>query len=40
MHGAPLDEETLKALKQKFGFNPEESFVIPDKVRTYLYDNG
>lgn len=33
VHGSPLKADDIKQLKQKFGFNPEESFVVPEKVR-------
>eukprot|EP01138_Halocafeteria_seosinensis_P012998 gb/GECG01013276.1/.p1 GENE.gb/GECG01013276.1/~~gb/GECG01013276.1/.p1 ORF type:complete len:414 (+),score=46.54 gb/GECG01013276.1/:1-1242(+) len=36
VHGSPLDEEALRQLKTKFGFNPDESFVIPEEVRAYF----
>ena len=32
-HGAPLGAEELKLTKQNLGFNPEESFVVPEDVR-------
>ena len=32
VHGSPLNDEQLKHLKTKFGFNPEESFVVPEAV--------
>ncbi|KAK7684006.1 hypothetical protein QCA50_012982 [Cerrena zonata] len=37
VHGAPLKADDIKQLKTKFGFNPEESFVIPKEV-TELYN--
>ncbi|PTB64181.1 transketolase-like protein [Trichoderma citrinoviride] len=36
VHGSPLKADDIKQLKQKFGFNPEESFVVPKEV-TDLY---
>ena len=33
VHGAPLGDEELRAVKEKLGFDPEKSFVIPDGVR-------
>lgn len=36
VHGAPLKADDVKQLKTKFGFNPEESFVIPEDVSEYL----
>ena len=32
VHGAPLGEEELKATKVALGFNPEESFYVPQEV--------
>ncbi len=29
-HGSPLGAEELKLVKKGFGFNPDESFVIPE----------
>ncbi len=31
-HGEPLGEEDLKGAKVKFGFDPEQSFVVPESV--------
>jgi len=32
VHGNALKEDDCKQVKKKFGFNPEESFVVPDEV--------
>lgn len=32
VHGNPLKLDDAKQVKQKFGFNPEESFVVPQEV--------
>lgn len=32
-HGAPLGEEELRLTKRALGFNPDESFVVPERVR-------
>lgn len=32
VHGAPLKADDVKQLKEKFGFNPEEKFVVPPEV--------
>lgn len=32
VHGAPLKDDDVKQLKESNGFNPDESFVIPDEV--------
>lgn len=37
-HGAPLGEDELKATKAALGFNPEQSFVVPEDVRGFLSD--
>ncbi|CUM45637.1 Transketolase [Debaryomyces fabryi] len=35
VHGAPLKADDIKQLKEKFGFNTEETFVIPKEVTDY-----
>ncbi|CUM48226.1 unnamed protein product [Debaryomyces tyrocola] len=35
VHGAPLKADDIKQLKEKMGFNPEETFVIPKEVTDY-----
>lgn len=32
VHGNPLKEDDCKQVKQKFGFDPEKSFVVPQEV--------
>ncbi|KAK3946039.1 putative transketolase [Diplogelasinospora grovesii] len=32
VHGSPLKADDIKQLKEKFGFNPEQSFVVPQEV--------
>lgn len=32
VHGAPLKADDIKQLKESFGFNPEQSFVVPQEV--------
>ena len=32
VHGNPLKEDDCKQVKQKFGFDPEQSFVVPEEV--------
>ena len=32
-HGAPLGEDEIKASKQKAGFDPEQTFVVPSEVK-------
>eukprot|EP00178_Gracilaria_changii_P010699 TRINITY_DN31062_c0_g1_i1.p1 TRINITY_DN31062_c0_g1~~TRINITY_DN31062_c0_g1_i1.p1 ORF type:complete len:688 (-),score=108.40 TRINITY_DN31062_c0_g1_i1:47-2062(-) len=38
VHGSPLGPEDLANVKKKFGFNPEESFVVPEAVRKVYGD--
>lgn len=33
VHGAPLGATDLAHVKTQYGFNPDESFVVPDDVR-------
>lgn len=35
VHGAPLKADDIKQLKEKFGFNPEETFKVPQEVYDY-----
>ena len=37
VHGTPLNKEQLAHLKERFGFKPEESFVVPQEVYAH-YD--
>lgn len=39
-HGSPLGDAEVKLVKQALGFNPEESFVVPDDVLKYYRDKG
>lgn len=32
VHGSPLQADDVKQLKKKFGFDPEQSFVVPQEV--------
>ncbi len=32
VHGNPLKADDIKAVKEKFGFNPDETFVVPQEV--------
>ncbi len=34
-HGSPLGEREVKLVKEFFGFDPEQSFVVPDEVAEY-----
>ncbi|MHC4120902.1 MAG: transketolase [Planctomycetota bacterium] len=35
-HGAPLGDEEIKLIKEKFGWDPEKSFHVPDEVKTHM----
>ncbi len=39
-HGSPLGEDEVRLVKKFFGFNPDESFVVPDEVLKYYQDIG
>lgn len=34
-HGSPLGKEEVRLVKENFGFNPDEDFIIPDGVLEY-----
>jgi transketolase len=38
-HGEPLGAEEVRLTKEFFGFNPDESFVVPDGVREHFSAN-
>jgi transketolase len=40
VHGSPLGPENLKKAKEFFGFDPEQSFVVPAEVGTHLLEPG
>jgi transketolase len=35
-HGAPLGEDEIKLVKEKFGWDPQKSFVVPDQVLAHM----
>jgi len=37
VHGTPLGDNDVKLVKEKFGFDPEKKYVIPEEVKKY-YD--
>lgn len=39
-HGSPLGEEEVKLVKERFGFDPNQYFAIPDEVRDYYRKVG
>lgn len=39
-HGAPLGEDEVKLVKQNFGFDPDQHFIVPDDVLQYYRAAG
>ncbi len=39
-HGSPLGVEEIKLVKKFFGFDPEQSFVVPEEVLKYYHASG
>src|SRR3984957_15615798 len=39
-HGSPLGVEEVRLVKQGFGFDPDESFVVPDSVLGFYREAG
>lgn len=39
-HGAPLGEDEVKLVKEGFGFDPAQYFVVPDEVLNYYREKG
>ncbi|WP_138991728.1 transketolase [Larkinella sp. C7] len=39
-HGSPLGADEIKLVKEKFGFDPEKSFVVPEDVLQYYRGIG
>jgi transketolase len=39
-HGSPLGADEVKLVKKFFGFDPEQSFVVPDEVLNYYHKCG
>jgi transketolase len=35
-HGAPLGDDEIKLIKQKFGWDPDKSFYVPAEVEQYM----
>ncbi|MBC3787427.1 transketolase [Spirosoma utsteinense] len=40
VHGSPLGEENVRKVKEFFGFDPDQSFVVPDWVREHVGEAG
>jgi transketolase len=34
-HGSPLGKDEIRLVKERFGWNPDESFVVPEQVLTH-----
>ena len=39
-HGSPLGKDEVRLVKENFGFNPDESFIVPDEVLSYYHEKG
>ncbi len=35
-HGAPLGDDEIKLIKEKFGWDPEKSFHVPEEVKAHM----
>ena len=35
-HGSPLGDDEIKLIKEKFGWDPEKSFYVPDEVTAHM----
>jgi len=35
-HGSPLGNDEIRLIKQKFGWDPDKSFYVPDEVNEYM----
>lgn len=40
VHGSPLKADDIKQVKEKFGFNPDEMFAVPQKVYDYYAEQA
>lgn len=40
VHGSPLGEENLRKTKENLGWDPNESFYVPDEVKEHLLEPG
>jgi transketolase len=38
VHGSPLDKDDIQKIKEKFDFNPNQDFVIPQEVDLFWKD--
>ena len=39
-HGSPLGEDEIKLVKKFFGFDPDQSFVVPENVLSFFRSEG
>ncbi|KAK7679848.1 hypothetical protein QCA50_017175 [Cerrena zonata] len=39
VHGAALKSDDVRQLKEKFGFNPDEHFAVPNEVKDYFHEH-
>lgn len=39
-HGSPLGEDEVRLVKEKFGFDPDKNFAIPDDVFDFYHNAG
>lgn len=39
-HGSPLGKDEVRLVKENFGFNPDEHFVVPDEVLEFYREAG
>lgn len=39
-HGSPLGEDEIRLVKEKFGFDPDENFAVPDEVLDFYRKAG
>src|SRR5690606_38302565 len=39
-HGSPLGEDEVKLVKEKFGFDPDKNFNVPDDVLEFYRSAG
>lgn len=39
-HGAPLGKDEVRLVKENFGFDPDQSFIVPDNVLQFYREKG
>jgi len=40
VHGSPLGEENVRKTKEFYGWDPDQTFVVPDEVKPHLLEAG